>query len=242
MISVRVGCEHLEVRPIGVDAIPAFARDLVQDAGRLQGVERLDGRRLADAEQPDRQREGHHRVRRQQLEEQDGGDRGLGVRGHFRAAGGGHCVEPLRAGNRVIGGLGHAIEEGVRPAFPVALGGRFAMAMPRGSGKSSIAETACIWVMLTGAREIVCLSAHAGLIMPSHGCYVGASGVPFSELGTLHPPGPGRPPAAPTGVPPLRAAGDDLRVTGLIISGSDPGAGAAPHTGLPAAGDRGVIA
>jgi len=25
MISVRVGCEHLEVRPIGVDAIPAFA-------------------------------------------------------------------------------------------------------------------------------------------------------------------------------------------------------------------------
>ncbi len=36
-------------------------------------------------------------------------------------------------------------------------GGLFAMAMPRGSGKSSLAETACIWAMLTGAREFVCL-------------------------------------------------------------------------------------
>jgi len=36
-------------------------------------------------------------------------------------------------------------------------GGLFAMAMPRGSGKTSLAETACIWAMLTGAREFVCL-------------------------------------------------------------------------------------
>ena len=39
----------------------------------------------------------------------------------------------------------------------VLRGGLFAMAMPRSSGKSSIAETACIWAMLTGAREFVCL-------------------------------------------------------------------------------------
>ncbi len=36
-------------------------------------------------------------------------------------------------------------------------GGLFAMAMPRGSGKTTLAETACIWAMLTGAREFVCL-------------------------------------------------------------------------------------
>ncbi len=36
-------------------------------------------------------------------------------------------------------------------------GGLFAMAMPRGSGKTSLAETACIWAMLAGAREFVCL-------------------------------------------------------------------------------------
>ncbi len=39
----------------------------------------------------------------------------------------------------------------------VLRGGVFAMAMPRGSGKTSLAETACIWAMLTGAREFVCL-------------------------------------------------------------------------------------
>ena len=39
----------------------------------------------------------------------------------------------------------------------VLRGGLFAMAMPRGSGKTSLAETACIWAMLTGAREFVCL-------------------------------------------------------------------------------------
>ncbi len=39
----------------------------------------------------------------------------------------------------------------------VRTGGLFAMAMPRGSGKTSLAETACIWAMLTGAREFVCL-------------------------------------------------------------------------------------
>ncbi len=36
-------------------------------------------------------------------------------------------------------------------------GGLFAMAMPRGSGKTTLAETACIWAMLTGAQEFVCL-------------------------------------------------------------------------------------
>ena len=39
----------------------------------------------------------------------------------------------------------------------VRRGGLFAMAMPRGSGKTTLAETACIWAMLTGAREFVCL-------------------------------------------------------------------------------------
>ena len=39
----------------------------------------------------------------------------------------------------------------------VLRGGLFAMAMPRATGKTSLAETACIWAMLTGAREFVCL-------------------------------------------------------------------------------------
>jgi len=39
----------------------------------------------------------------------------------------------------------------------VLRGGLFAMAMPRASGKTTLAETACIWAMLTGAREFVCL-------------------------------------------------------------------------------------
>jgi hypothetical protein len=36
-------------------------------------------------------------------------------------------------------------------------GGLFAMAMPRGSGKSTISECACIWAVLYGHREFVCL-------------------------------------------------------------------------------------
>jgi hypothetical protein len=36
-------------------------------------------------------------------------------------------------------------------------GGLFAMAMPRGSGKSSICEVACIWAVLFGHRDFVCL-------------------------------------------------------------------------------------
>jgi len=36
-------------------------------------------------------------------------------------------------------------------------GGLFALAMARGSGKSSIAEIACIWAVLYGHREFVCL-------------------------------------------------------------------------------------
>jgi hypothetical protein len=39
----------------------------------------------------------------------------------------------------------------------VLRGGLFAMAMPRGSGKTTLAETACIWAMLTGAQQFVCL-------------------------------------------------------------------------------------
>jgi hypothetical protein len=35
--------------------------------------------------------------------------------------------------------------------------GLFAMAMPRGSGKSTISECACIWAVLYGHREFVCL-------------------------------------------------------------------------------------
>ena len=36
-------------------------------------------------------------------------------------------------------------------------GGLFAMAMPRGSGKTSLCETACLWAILFGHREFVCL-------------------------------------------------------------------------------------
>ncbi len=43
----------------------------------------------------------------------------------------------------------------------VVEGGLFALAMARGSGKSSIAEVACIWAVLYGHREFVCLSRHS---------------------------------------------------------------------------------
>ncbi|MBC7352837.1 MAG: site-specific DNA-methyltransferase [Thermogutta sp.] len=36
-------------------------------------------------------------------------------------------------------------------------GGLFALAMPRGSGKTTICECACIWAVLYGHREFVCL-------------------------------------------------------------------------------------
>lgn len=36
-------------------------------------------------------------------------------------------------------------------------GGLFALAMPRGSGKTTIAECACLWAVLYGHREFVCL-------------------------------------------------------------------------------------
>ncbi|MCI0333681.1 MAG: phage terminase large subunit family protein [Planctomycetes bacterium] len=39
----------------------------------------------------------------------------------------------------------------------VLRGGLFAMAMPRGSGKTTICECACIWATLNGHREFVCL-------------------------------------------------------------------------------------
>jgi hypothetical protein len=45
----------------------------------------------------------------------------------------------------------HKIEQAV------VHGGLFALAMARGSGKSSIAEVACIWAVLYGHREFICL-------------------------------------------------------------------------------------
>ncbi|MBA3686570.1 MAG: phage terminase large subunit family protein, partial [Planctomycetes bacterium] len=36
-------------------------------------------------------------------------------------------------------------------------GGLFALAMPRGSGKTSLAESACLWAILYGHRDFVCL-------------------------------------------------------------------------------------
>ena len=39
----------------------------------------------------------------------------------------------------------------------VLRGGLFAMAMPRGSGKTTICECACIWAVLFGHRDFVCL-------------------------------------------------------------------------------------
>lgn len=39
----------------------------------------------------------------------------------------------------------------------VLRGGLFAMAMPRGSGKTTICECACIWAVLNGHHEFVCL-------------------------------------------------------------------------------------
>ena len=39
----------------------------------------------------------------------------------------------------------------------VLSGGLFATAMPRGSGKTTLAETACIWAVLYGHRAFVCL-------------------------------------------------------------------------------------
>ncbi len=36
-------------------------------------------------------------------------------------------------------------------------GGLFAMAMPRGSGKTSLVETACVWALVAGHRDFVCL-------------------------------------------------------------------------------------
>ena len=36
-------------------------------------------------------------------------------------------------------------------------GGLFAMACPRGTGKTTICECACIWAVLNGHREFVCL-------------------------------------------------------------------------------------
>ena len=53
----------------------------------------------------------------------------------------------------------------------VLRGGLFAMAMPRGSGKTTICECACIWAVLYGHREFVCLigsdEGHAGDMLES---------------------------------------------------------------------------
>ncbi len=50
-------------------------------------------------------------------------------------------------------------------------GGLFAMAMPRGSGKTTLAECACVWATLTGARDFVALigsnESHAASMLES---------------------------------------------------------------------------
>jgi len=50
-------------------------------------------------------------------------------------------------------------------------GGLFAMAMPRGSGKTSLCETACLWALLYGHRDFVALigsdEEHAGQMLES---------------------------------------------------------------------------
>jgi hypothetical protein len=50
-------------------------------------------------------------------------------------------------------------------------GGLFAMAMPRGSGKTTLCETACLWALLYGHREFVALigadEEHAGDMLDS---------------------------------------------------------------------------
>ena len=50
-------------------------------------------------------------------------------------------------------------------------GGLFALAMPRGSGKTSLAESACLWAILYGHRDFVCLigsdEAHAADMLES---------------------------------------------------------------------------
>ncbi len=50
-------------------------------------------------------------------------------------------------------------------------GGLFAMAMPRGSGKTTLCETACLWALLYGHREFVALigadEEHAGDMLES---------------------------------------------------------------------------
>lgn len=50
-------------------------------------------------------------------------------------------------------------------------GGLFALAMPRGSGKTSLAEGACLWAILYGHRDFVCLigsdEAHAADMLDS---------------------------------------------------------------------------
>lgn len=50
-------------------------------------------------------------------------------------------------------------------------GGLFAMAMPRGNGKTTLAECACIWAVLYGHRDFVCLigsdEGHAGDMLES---------------------------------------------------------------------------
>lgn len=50
----------------------------------------------------------------------------------------------------------------------VLRGGLFALAMPRGSGKTSLCETACIWALLYGHRRfVVLIGAEAGLATQS---------------------------------------------------------------------------
>jgi len=53
----------------------------------------------------------------------------------------------------------------------VLRGGQYAIAMPRGSGKTSLVECACLWAVLIGARAFVCLigsdEGHAAAMLDS---------------------------------------------------------------------------
>lgn len=52
---------------------------------------------------------------------------------------------------------GHQLKVIAKIEQAVLRGGLFAMAMPRGSGKTTICECACIWAVLNGHRQFVCL-------------------------------------------------------------------------------------
>ncbi|HID23040.1 MAG TPA: hypothetical protein EYP14_11655 [Planctomycetaceae bacterium] len=62
----------------------------------------------------------------------------------------------------------------------VLRGGLFAMAMPRGTGKTTICKSACIWAVLYGHREFVCLIVrHRRLVTTKATRWTAAGGLSF---------------------------------------------------------------